>query len=336
MTDASAPRLAPTDLSKPERLAPTTDGGPVGAVMVIGGAEDKLGERVILSRFVQLAGGDHARIAVISTASSLGDMATELYRQIFTRAGAAKVTGLRPETREEANDPQTIEALKDATGIFMTGGNQLRLSSVIGGTKLGAAILDAHGRGGVVAGTSAGASAVATHMMAFGSSGATPKHRMANVSVGLGLLVNVVVDQHFEQRTRLGRLLAVVAQSPSLVGMGLDEDTAAVVYGDQTMEVLGRGAVTIIDGSSVQTDAFQAKGHRPLMVSGAILHSLPAGYRFDLRARALLPQVPAISDREERVTETAQRRLRRLAREVASEGANSFSAERRRRTKGEE
>src|SRR6266550_1004736 len=196
-----------TDASAPQRLAPTTDGGPVGPVMVIGGAEDKLGERVILSRFVEFAGGDQARIAVISTASSLGDAATELYRHVFARAGAAKVTGLRPETREEANDPKTIEALKDVTGIFMTGGNQL-----------GAAVLDAHGRGVVVAGTSAGASAVATHMMAFGSSGATPKYRMANVSVGLGLLVNVVVDQHFEQRTRLGRLLAVVAQSPSLIG----------------------------------------------------------------------------------------------------------------------
>src|SRR3989475_8546371 len=115
-----------TDASAPQRLAPTTDGGPVGPVMVIGGAEDKLGERVILSRFVELAGGDQARIAVISTASSLGDAATELYRHVFARAGAAKVTGLRPETREEANDPQTIEALKDVTGIFMTGGNPLR------------------------------------------------------------------------------------------------------------------------------------------------------------------------------------------------------------------
>src|SRR2546428_7915898 len=129
-----------TDASAPQRLAPTTDGGPVGPVMVIGGAEDKLGERVILSRFVELAGGDQARIAVISTASSLGDAATELYRHVFARAGAARVTGLRPETREEANDPQTIEALKDVTGIFMTGGDQLRLSSVIARTQLGAAI----------------------------------------------------------------------------------------------------------------------------------------------------------------------------------------------------
>src|SRR5437879_11045127 len=291
MTDASAPqRPAPTELSAPERLAPTTDGGPVGPVMVIGGAEDKLGERVILSRFAQLAGGDRARIVVISTASSLGDAATELYRQVFARVGAAKVTGLRPETREEANDPRTVEALKDVTGIFMTGGNQLRLSSVIGGTKLGEAILDAHGRGVVVAGTSAGASAVATHMMAFGSSGATPKHRMAHVSVGLGLLVHVVVDQHFEQRTRLGRLLAVVAQCPCLIGLGLDEDTAAVIDADDILEVIGRGAVTVVDGSDVITDAFRTTGHKPIMVSNARLHSLSSGYRFDLRARRVLPR----------------------------------------------
>ena len=308
-----------TDASAPQRLAPTTDGGPVGPVMVIGGAEDKLGERVILSRFVDLAGGDQARIAVISTASSLGDAATELYRQIFSRVGAAKVAGLRPETREEANDPRTVEALNDATGIFMTGGNQLRLSSVIGGTKLGEAILDAHGRGVVVAGTSAGASAVATHMMAFGSSGATPKHRMAHVSVGLGLLVNVVVDQHFEQRTRLGRLLAVVAQSPSLIGLGLDEDTAAVIDANDVLEVIGRGSVTIVDGSDVITDAFQTSGHKPMMVSNARLHSLPSGYRFDLRARRVLPVVVA---RDERNVRLAQGRIGKLVRRLEDRKAS--------------
>src|SRR5438309_1194854 len=308
-----------TDASAPQRLAPTTDGGPVGPVMVIGGAEDKLGERVILSRFVELAGGDPARIAVISTASSLGDAATDLYRHVFARAGAAKVIGLRPETREEANDPETIEALKDVTGIFMTGGNQLRLSSVIGGTRLGAAILDAHGRGIVVAGTSAGASAVATHMMAFGSSGATSKLRMSNVSVGLGLLVNVVVDQHFEQRTRLGRLLAVVAQSPSLIGLGLDEDTAAIVDANDVLEVIGRGSVTIVDGTDVITDAFQTMGHKPMMVSNARLHSLPSGYRFDLRARRVLPLVVA---RHEHLAQLAQGRVRKMVRRLEDRKAS--------------
>jgi cyanophycinase len=295
--------------------------------MVIGGAEDKMGERVILSRFVQLAGGDQARIVVISTASSLGDAATELYRQIFARVGAVNVTGLRPETREEANDPAMVETLKDATGIFMTGGNQLRLSSVIGGTKLGAAILDAHGRGVVVAGTSAGASAVATHMMAFGSSGATPKHRMAHVSVGLGLLVNVVVDQHFEQRTRLGRLLGVVAQSPSLIGLGLDEDTAAIIDGNDVLEVIGRGSVTIVDGSDVITDAFHATGHKPMMVSNARLHSLPSGYRFDLRGRRVLPLDVT---KNQRVAQLAEGRIGKMVRQVAAEGADSRAPERRR------
>ncbi|TMC44255.1 MAG: cyanophycinase [Chloroflexi bacterium] len=316
-----------TDASAPQRLAPTTDGGPVGPVMVIGGAEDKLGERVILSRFAQLAGGDRARIVVISTASSLGDAATELYRHIFARVGAVNVTGLRPETREEANDPRTVEALKDVTGIFMTGGNQLRLSSVIGGTKLGEAILDAHGRGVVVAGTSAGASAVATHMMAFGSSGATPKHRMAHVSVGLGLVVNVVVDQHFEQRTRLGRLLAVVAQSPSLIGLGLDEDTAAIIDANDVLEVIGRGSVTIVDGSDVITDAFQTTGHKPMMVSNARLHSLPSGYRFDLRGRRVLPLE---GSKNERVAQLAQSRISKMAKRVAAEGIEGRAPERRR------
>jgi cyanophycinase len=152
------------------------------------------------------------------------------------------------------------------------------------------------------------------------------------MAAGLGLLENVVVDQHFEQRTRLGRLLAVVAQSPALLGMGLDEDTAAIVWPDRTLEVIGRGAVSIVDGSEVQTDAFQTKGHRPMMVSGAILHSLPSGYRFDLRTRTLLPQggegrpTRAVAE-----TESARRRLQRLARKIAAEGADSFVMERPRR-----
>ena len=300
--------------------------------MVIGGAEDKLGERVVLSRFVQLAGGDRARIAVISTASSLGEAATDLYRHIFSRLGVATVTGLRPETREEANDPGALDPLRTATGIFMTGGNQLRLSSVIGGTRLGRAMLEAHGRGVVVAGTSAGASAVATHMMAFGSSGATPKNRMAHVSVGLGLLVNVVVDQHFEQRTRLGRLLAVVAQSPSLIGLGLDEDTAAIIDADDVLEVIGRGAVTIVDGTDVITDAFQTSGHKPIMVSNARLHSLPSGYRFDLRSRRVLPRDDS---RKAQIAQLAQGRAARMVRQPAAEGANDRALERRRRRQEE-
>ena len=303
--------------------------------MIIGGAEDKLRDRVILSRFVALAGGADARIVVISTASSLGDLATELYRELFTQMGAGQVTGLRPVTREEANEA-TGAALDRASAVFLTGGNQLRLASVVGGTRLGTALLEAHHRGIVVAGTSAGASAVSTHMVAFGASGASPKHRMAQISAGLGLLRGVVVDQHFEQRTRLGRLLAVVAQSPSLIGLGLDEDTAAIIYADGNLEVLGKGSVTIVDGSHVLTDAFQTKGHRPMMVSGAILHSLPAGYWFDLESRQLIPKADQLGERKVRTAESARKRLARMARQIAAEGADSFVVERRRRSAKEE
>jgi cyanophycinase len=299
--------------------------------MIIGGAEDKLRDKVILSRFVRMAGAAGGRVVVISTASELGDAATEFYKELFSSLGVGHVVGLRPVTRDEANRAEAAKELDDASGIFLTGGNQLRLSSVVGGTKLGHAIVEAHRRGAVVAGTSAGASAVSSHMVAFGSSGATPKHRMVHMAAGLGLLSNVVVDQHFEQRTRLGRLLAVVAQSPSLIGLGLDEDTAAVVHHDGILEVIGRGAVTVVDGANVVTDAFRTKGYRPMMVSGAVLHSLPSGYRFDLEERVVLPAADTqLQEKRQRAAKPLQDRVRRMAQAIAAEGADSEAPKRSR------
>ncbi len=233
-----------------------------GTVIIIGGAEDKVRDRVILSRFVSLAGGENATIAVIATASSMGMEAGERYRQVFGELGVPRIRPLHAVTRPEANDEANAAAIRDATGIFMTGGNQLRLSSTIGGTLLADAIMDRFRDGAVVAGTSAGASAMSSHMIAFGASGATPKHRMAQIAAGLGVLPGVIVDQHFQQRNRLGRLLSLIAQNPSLLGLGVD-----------------------VDGSQSETDAWEVHGHRPLMISGVVLHSLPAGYRFDLRRR---------------------------------------------------
>jgi cyanophycinase len=262
--------------------------GMAGPVMMIGGAEDKRRDRVILTRFIEFAGGSDSNIVVISTASSMGELAAARYAELFGGLGAGKVVGIRPLTREQANAPEAYEPFKEATGVFLTGGNQLRLVTVVGATKLEDALVSAHDRGAVVGGTSAGASAVAAHMVAFGRSGASPKHRMIHLSAGLGLVQGIVVDQHFEQRGRWGRLLAAVALSPRLLGIGLDEDTAAVIHADRTLEVIGRGSVTIVDGSQVATDAHQMHGHRPMMVSGAIVHALPSGSRFDLRARQLL------------------------------------------------
>jgi len=256
-----------------------------GTVIIIGGAEDKVRDRVILNRFVSLAGGSDASIAVISTASSLGAEAAERYKGVFADLGVRRIRALHAMTRPQANDESAAVALRDATGVFLTGGNQLRLSSTIGGTRLADATLECFQNGAVVAGTSAGASAMSSHMIAFGASGATPKNRMAQIAAGLGLLPGVIVDQHFQQRNRLGRLLSLIAQNPSLLGLGVDEDTAGVVGPDHVMEVIGRGSITVIDGSASETDAWEIKGHRPLMISNVVLHSLPSGYRFDLRRR---------------------------------------------------
>jgi cyanophycinase len=258
---------------------------PEGTVIVIGGAEDKVRDRVILSRFVALAGGPDAVITVVSTASSLGAEAGDRYRQVFTELGADRVRPLHVITRPQANDESAALAVRDASGVFLTGGNQLRLSSTIGGTRLAEAIAERFRAGAVVAGTSAGASAMSSHMIAFGASGATPKQRMAQIAAGLGLLPGVIIDQHFQQRNRLGRLLSLIAQNPSLLGLGIDEDTAGVVGPDHVMDVIGRGSITVVDGAGSETDAWEVRGHRPLMISNVVLHSLPAGYRFDLRRR---------------------------------------------------
>jgi cyanophycinase len=267
-----------------------------GHVIIIGGAEDKVRERVILSRFVRLAGGTDARVAVISTASSLGPLAGQMYRQVFGELGVRDVSPIHTTTRGQCDDPAAVRIVREATGIFLTGGNQLRLSSTIGGTRLAQQIVKRHREGAVVAGTSAGASAMSTHMVAFGASGATPKQRMVQMAAGLGLLPGVIVDQHFEQRNRLGRLLAIIAQNPSLLGIGIDEDTACDVGPDRVLEVIGRRSVTIIDGAQSETDAWEVKAHRPIMISNVVLHSLPQGYRFDLerRERVAAPMLRAL------------------------------------------
>ena len=312
---------------------PRTVASRAGHLLIIGGAEEKLRQRQILSRFTSLAGGADGRVAIISTASSLGDEATDLYRSLFRQLGIPDVRGLRPLSRADANDRQLADQLSDATGIFMTGGNQLRLSSVIGGTMLGRVLAERHRRGAVIAGTSAGASAMGSHMVAFGTSGTTPKQRMTQMSAGLGLLPGVLIDQHFEQRNRIGRLLALVAQSPALLGIGIDEDTAALVSPNGVMEVLGKGSVTILDPGGLQTDAYEVKRHRPIMVSGVILHSLPSGYRFDLRKRRLMAPLRPVSasDRELRSIEHVASQTRRLIRRIAAEGADDSAAERSRR-----
>jgi cyanophycinase len=310
-----------------------------GELFVIGGAEDKLGRRTVLREFVDSAGGEDARIAVIPTASSLGPEIIDVYRAVFTKLGAADVVGVRPETREQAADPAYADRLDDVTGVFMTGGNQLKLSSVVAGTAFGAAILAAHRRGVTVGGTSAGASIQSSHMVAFGAGGATPKQRMTQVAAGLGLFENCVIDQHFEQRNRYGRLLMIVAQNPQLLGLGVDEDTAAVVRrtsDSTTLRVVGRGAVTILDPAELVTNAYEAKRSQPILASGVKLHVLPAGAAFDLERRLLLTLPSPAEDGHADELALANADLRRLTRDIAAEDKSPAVFRRRlaRRQKG--
>src|SRR3954452_3220152 len=320
--------LAAADPDAPFARAPHSP----GPLMIIGGAEDKLRKRTILKDFVTAAGGSDARIAVIPTASSIGDEVVEVYDALFRRLGAAEVRACRPESREEPADPDLVKVLDEATGVFMTGGNQLKLSPIVCGTPVGDAVVRAHSGGAVVGGTSAGASIQSSHMVAFGVGGTTPKQRMTQVAAGLGLLDTTVIDQHFDQRNRYGRLLMIVAQSPQLLGIGVDEDTCATVTleaGHEVLRVTGRGAVTILDPARLVTNSYEAKRSSPLLASGIVLHVLPAGAAFDLSARELLPHAIPVSEEDAAELAEAQADMRQLARDIAAGDVSPTTLRRR-------
>ena len=286
---------------------------PAGILCVIGGAEDRTGSRVVLRDFVRLAGGEGCRIAVVATASSLGQEILDSYDVVFRELGAGDVLRLRPESRADANDPALAARLGDVDAVFMTGGNQLKLTQVVGGTAFGEAVRAAYLRGAVVGGTSAGASAVSEHMIAFGDESDTPRQGVTASAAGLGLLPDVIVDQHFDQRGRYGRLMSLVANSPNLLGIGIDENTAVEIRDDRVMTIVGTGGVFVIDARNAVTDAPDARRGAPLLVSGAVVHSLPTGATFDLRSVTLTRFVERHPDIEVAVASAKDRAAPTLA-----------------------
>jgi cyanophycinase len=264
---------------------PTASG--VGPCLAIGGAEDKLNDRHILSTFLQLAGGHEARVAIVPTASSM-ESAGSRYSRIFSEMGCASADVLPIMSREDANGRISLDALRDATGIFLTGGNQMRLSAMMGGSEAERLIRDRHQRGAIVAGTSAGASILSAHMVAMGASGPSPRLRMAQMVAGFGLVPDMIIDQHFRQRDRIGRLLALVAANPSLLGVGIDEDTGILIDQMGTLEVIGRQSVTIVDGRRMVSDIAEVKAQGAISVSNANLHILTAGRRFSVPERRVI------------------------------------------------
>ena len=260
-----------------------------GAIMPIGGAEDKINARTVLKRFVEMCGLRKSRIAVIPTASEAPQTGAR-YKELFLAEGCAAVDVLEIHARDETDQAEHLGALDQATGIFFTGGNQLRLSTILGGTPIATHVRRLNARGVHVAGTSAGAAFVSEHMIAFGAEGSTPIAGNVTLAPGLGLTNRVVVDQHFRQRDRLGRLMAALAYNPFAVGLGLDEDTAAIIGPDNRLEVVGTGGITIVDASSLEYSSMaHTECGQPVELIGVRLHVLIQGARYDLEARRAVP-----------------------------------------------
>jgi cyanophycinase len=254
--------------------------------MAIGGGEDKTKERRILTHFFTLAGSQQARIAVIPAASTQPDQTGALYQTLFRDLGAAEIEIFHIRSRADAQDPGQVAALQQVSAIFLSGGNQLRLMSLLGGTALAQAIRRLNANGLVVAGTSAGASALCQHMIAFGRAGESPSQRMVQLTPGLGLTNRVIIDQHFQNRGRTGRLLSAVAYNPFIIGLGIDEDTAVTLDPQNQLRVIGRSSVVIVDGGELgYTNVGDVQRHGPVAVTNIRLHVLTDGLRYDLISR---------------------------------------------------
>ena len=271
-------RPAPVRPGRAERAAR-------GTLIIVGGREDKKREKLILRLLVDRA--RRGKIVVATVASEDPDDLWATYDPLFRELGAREVAHLRVGAREEGKDPRVLAALDGAAAVFFTGGDQLRITSQIGDTPVYERIREIYLDGGVIAGTSAGASVVCETMLVSGDgSGSAHVGGSVHMAPGLGLLPGVIIDQHFAERGRIGRLVAAVAQNPRILGVGIDENTAIVCTPDACFEVVGEGAVYVADGQDVAyTTVAEESQERTLSVFGVRLHILSMGDGFDLAER---------------------------------------------------
>jgi cyanophycinase len=254
-----------------------------GHLLVIGGAEDKFNERRILKKFLALAGGDDAEVLIVPVASDFPEFAADIYTQAFRNLGVANPRVLRATSRQDVFHADPEELLGGVTGVFITGGDQMRLVSLLGGTKFADKLRHmVRDTDMVLAGTSAGAAGMSTSMIVRGESTSHPHKNSVRLSPGLGFLKNIIIDQHFTERGRISRLITAVSYNPYNLGIGIDENTAIILNGRGTMEVYGAGSVTIVDGSQItyneiaEVDEFQ-----PFSICGVQLHVLRDGLIYD-------------------------------------------------------
>jgi cyanophycinase len=261
----------------------------IGPLLIIGGKEDKVHTPDILLQLVRFIHKTNRanRIGIVTTASRQDHLAFRTYQQVFTRMGIDTVDALTIQSRQEANRMAWANQLKDLAALFFVGGNQLRVTSLLGGTQFNQALNQAFRQGLIVVGTSAGAAMMSATMIVEGAQDDIPTRNAVQTVTGLGLWPHAVIDQHFTQRGRLGRLLAVLAQNPAVLGVGIDEDTAIFVDQEQEwLEVWGSQTVSLVDGWSItETNAAESVPGQPLILSHVTLHVLSKGYGFHLRTR---------------------------------------------------
>lgn len=258
-----------------------------GHLLVIGGAEDKYNERRILKKFISLAGGDKAEILIVPVASDYPEFAADVYTQAFRNLGVQNPRVLRATSRQDVFQADADALLNGVTGIIMTGGDQMRLASIVGGTEFSQKMRQkAKQTNIVIAGTSAGAAGMSTSMIVRGDATPHPHKNSVRLSPGLGLLKNIIIDQHFTERGRISRLITAVSYNPYNLGLGIDENTAVILDNEGVLEVFGEGSVTIIDGSKISyNEIAEVDDFQSFSVCGIQLHILGDGMIYDYFAR---------------------------------------------------
>lgn len=257
----------------------------VGRLLAIGGAEDRLQDRVILRRFVELSGGPQARIRVLSAASGDPQSAWLAYQRVFTELGVSNSAHLDITDPQHASSEAVLGQILEADGIFISGGDQRRLMDLLWETEAYRALHTAfHLRGCCIGGTSAGAAVLSRHMLAQGDAPRLPEKEAAQLDIGLGFVSRAIIDQHFSERGRLGRLLSVLAQRPDMLGVGIDEDTALVIERGRSVEVVGQGAVTLVDTRQLRSNFDDIESRERLEMLDVRVHLLPAGRRYSAEA----------------------------------------------------
>jgi cyanophycinase len=250
-----------------------------GHLLVIGGAEDKYNERRILKKFLELAGGEHAEVLIVPVASDFPEFAADVYTQAFRNIGVANPRVLRATSRQDVAHADVDKLLDGVTGVFMTGGDQMRLVSLLGGTKLAERMRQmVRDTNVVMAGTSAGAAAMSTSMIVRGDASSHPHKNAVKLSPGLGFLKNIIIDQHFSERGRISRLITAVSYNPYNLGIGIDENTAIILDGNGVLEVFGQGSTTIVDGSQITfNEIAEVADNEAFSICGVQFHVLRDG-----------------------------------------------------------